>query len=146
MILKRFYDDKLAQASYLVECAAMVLSAGVSQGRELEAVPQITLDELTARLALRGTAVPNLRDRAEWEAAHLPRLYNIPLGYLANRLDEIPRNGPLGVHCQQRGRSATPSSVLRSKSFDSVNDLAGGYADWQAAGHPMERSAATLAG
>jgi hydroxyacylglutathione hydrolase len=61
---------------------------------------------------------------------------NIPLGYLAERLQEIPRDRPVVVHCQTGGRSAIAASVLQAVGFKDVFNLAGGYADWQASGNP----------
>ncbi|MDP9348022.1 MAG: rhodanese-like domain-containing protein, partial [Gemmatimonadota bacterium] len=73
------------------------------------------------------------------EAGHLPGVENVPVGYLEDRLEEIPRDRPLVVHCQGGARSAIAASLLRSRGFEKVINLAGGYADWQAAGNPTER-------
>jgi hydroxyacylglutathione hydrolase len=70
---------------------------------------------------------------------------NLPLGHLEERLGELPRDRPLVLHCQSGARSAIAASVLRSHGFDNVIDLQGGYAAWQAAGHPTEHGAGTPA-
>jgi hydroxyacylglutathione hydrolase len=116
-----------------------VLDTWANYGRKLDTVPQITSKELAEQLRSGDTAVLDVRGRAEWEAGHLPGVENIPVGYLADRLDEIPRDKPLVVHCQGGARSAIAASLLRSKGFDNVINLGGGYADWQAAGNPTER-------
>ena len=115
-----------------------VLSAWAGHGRELGTVPQITSAELAEQLRSGDVAVLDVRGRAEWEAGHLPGVENIPVGYLEYRLDEVPRDRPLVVHCQGGGRSAIAASLLRSKGFVNVVNLGGGYADWQAAGNPTE--------
>ena len=109
------------------------------ESRELDAVPQITCGELAEQFRTGHAAVLDVRGRAEWEAGHLPNAENIPVGYLADHLDEIPRDRPLVVQCQGGARSAIAASVLRSRGIDNVINLRGGYADWQAAGHPTER-------
>jgi hydroxyacylglutathione hydrolase len=124
-----------------------VLDTWTNHGRKLDTVPQITSKELAEQLRSGDMAVLDVRGRAEWEAGHLPgveatggsRGINIPVGYLADRLDEIPRDKPLVVHCQGGARSAIAASLLRSRGFDNVINLGGGYADWQAAGNPTER-------
>ncbi|HEV2148807.1 MAG TPA: rhodanese-like domain-containing protein [Longimicrobiaceae bacterium] len=121
---------------------ADVVAAWAAGGRELQTTPQITSAELAQRMGGGGVAVLDVRGAAEWEAGHLPGVPNLPVGYLADRLDEVPRDRPLVVHCQGGARSAIAASVLQAKGFRDVINLAGGYADWQAGGHPTERSAA----
>jgi hydroxyacylglutathione hydrolase len=120
-----------------------VLDTWVNYGRELDTVPQVTSKELAEQLRTGDVAVLDVRGRAEWEVGHLPGVENIPVGYLADRLDEIPRDKPLVVHCQSGARSAIAASLLRSKGFENVINLGGGYADWQAAGNPTEHAEQT---
>lgn len=110
---------------------------------ELATVPQTTSAELAEQLRTGDVSVLDVRGRAEWEAGHLPGVENIPVGYLADRLDQIPRDQPVVVHCQGGARSAIAASLLRSHGYDNVINLAGGYADWQAAGNPTEREPAS---
>ena len=93
-------------------------------------------------------AVIDVRGHAEWEAGHVPGVENIPVGYLADHLTEVPRDRPVVVHCQSGARSAIAASVLRAKGFTNIVNLAGGFAEWQSQGHPVERSrtAGALAG
>jgi hydroxyacylglutathione hydrolase len=109
------------------------------RGRELATVPQITSRELAERTRAGDVAVLDVRGRSEWEAGHLPGVENIPLGYLADRLHEIPRDRPVVVHCQGGARSAIAASVLQARGLTNVVNLTGGFADWQNAGHPIER-------
>jgi hydroxyacylglutathione hydrolase len=117
-----------------------VLEGWARHGGELGTVPQITSRELAERLRTDDVAVLDVRGAAEWEAGHLPGVENVPVGYLAERLDELPREKPLVVHCQSGARSAIAASLLRARGFDNVVNLTGGYADWQAAGNLTERA------
>ena len=112
-------------------------------GGQIAATPQITPTQLAARLSRRDVDVVDVRGRAEWEAGHLPRVANIPLGYLADRLDELPRDKTLVLQCQGGARSAIAASLLRARGFDNVVNLIGGFAAWQSAGLPVEREAPT---
>lgn len=120
-----------------------VLSTWANAGHQLTTVPQITSSELAEQLRTGDVAVLDVRGRSEWEAGRLPGVANIPLGYLADRLDEVPRDKKLVVHCQGGARSAIAASLLRSRGFDNVINLGGGYADWEAAGNPTERAEQT---
>lgn len=108
-------------------------------GRELSTVPQITSSELAQRMAAGVVAVLDVRGQNEWETGHLPGVDNIPLGYLTDRLDELPRDRALVVHCQSGARSAIAASLLRAKGLTNVVNLSGGFADWQRAGFAAER-------
>jgi len=118
---------------------AGVLDAWFAAGGELGAIPQMSAAELEARRASSHLAVLDVRGRAEWEAGHLPGVENIPVGQLVERLGELPRDRPLVVQCQSGARSAIAASVLRAHGLTNVINLTGGFAEWQAGGHPVER-------
>ncbi len=115
-----------------------VVSAWSRGGRTLETVPQISTDDLAKQLSSGDVEVLDVRGRAEWEAGRLPGVENIPVGHLEDRLDEIPRERPLVIHCQSGGRSAIAASLLRAKGFDNVMNLPDGYSGWKKAGKPTE--------
>ena len=113
------------------------IDAWAAAGREVGSVPQVTIDALAERLRSREVTVIDVRGRAEWEAGHLPGVANIPVGYLAERIDEIPRDRPVVMQCQSGARSAIAASVLRAKGLANVSALAGGFADWARQGLPV---------
>jgi hydroxyacylglutathione hydrolase len=85
-----------------------------------------------------GIAVVDVRGRAEWEAGHIPGVVNVPVGYLTDRLQEIPRDRAVVVYCQSGARSAIAASVLRAHGLRSVVNFAGGFAEWQQRGYSVE--------
>lgn len=115
-------------------------------GDALATIPSMTMDELEERMETGDIAVLDVRGRSEWEAGHLPGVGNIPVGYLTEHLDELPRDRPLVLHCQTGARSAIAASVLRAHGLDNVLNVQGGYADWAARGNPVERETAAAAG
>ena len=121
--------------------SAHALDAWRAAGRPVASVAQITADELAERMRLGTVSVLDVRGRAEWEAGHLPGVPNVPVGSLADRLDEIPAEGPLVLHCQGGARSAIAASVLQARGFRDVLNLTGGFQEWAAGGNPVERGA-----
>jgi hydroxyacylglutathione hydrolase len=115
------------------------IPAWAAEGRELQTVPQIDSRELAERRARGEVAVVDVRGAAEWEAGHIPGGLNIPVGHLTDRLEEIPRDRPVVVHCQAGARSAIAASVLQANGFDDVLNLKGGFSAWQSNGDPGER-------
>ena len=93
-------------------------------------------------------AILDIRGVAEHEAARIPGATNIPLGYLRDRLDELPTERPLYVHCESGSRSPIAASVLQAEGVKGVVDFTGGIQGWSAAGAPVRtgRHAAEVAG
>jgi hydroxyacylglutathione hydrolase len=115
-----------------------VLDVWIEHGHELESVPQLHADELAHRMQQGEVAVVDVRGRNEWEAGRLPGVPNIPLGYLVDRIGELPHDRPLVLQCQGGVRSAIAASVLKAHGFHNVFNLAGGYVEWVRTGHPVE--------
>ena len=117
------------------------IEAWAAAGHELGSVAQMSAAELAERRRRGDVVVLDVRGRAEWEAGHIPGAENIPVGYLVERLDEVPRDRPVVVHCQTGARSAIAASVLRDKGLTNIFNLTGGFSDWEAHGHRVERAA-----
>lgn len=126
--------------------SSTVIGEWTAAGHQVDSVPQITSQDLIERIARNEAAVIDVRGHAEWAAGHLPTVPNIPLGYLTDRLDEVPRDKPVVVHCQAGSRSAIAASVLRAGGLMNVLNLTGGFAAWQNAGHPIEQDSQELVG
>lgn len=108
-------------------------------GGALEQVQMLTAPELRSRLASGGVTVIDVRNDHEWHAGHVQGAHWIPLATLAQRAQELDRNGTLVVHCQGGTRSAIAASLLLAAGHHNVANLAGGFADWLSAGFPVER-------
>ena len=123
--------------------------AGVfrSEAVEYRAAPRSTVGRVDAgtlaRMAENGeVTVLDIRGAAEWEAARIPEAVHIPLGYLPERIDEVPTDRPVAVYCESGGRSAIAASVLDALGVADVLDFQGGIRAWLDAGRPTERGPA----
>jgi hydroxyacylglutathione hydrolase len=119
-----------------------VIDEWAAKHGDLAEVAHITPAELSRRLARGDVNVIDVRGASEWESGHLPGVPNIPLGYLGDRVRELPTDKPLVLQCQSGARSAIAASLLRAKGIENVINLTGGFSGWQAAGHPVERATA----
>lgn len=88
-------------------------------------------------------AVLDIRGVAEHEAGRIPGAVNIPLGYLRERLHELPAERPLYVHCESGSRSPVAASVLRAEGVEGVVDFTDGIRGWIEAGAPVESGPGT---
>ena len=107
-----------------------------SAGGRLDSVPQMAPQELGA-LSKRPVVI-DVRGQAEWDAGHMAGARHIPLGYLTERLAEVPKDQPLVLHCQGGGRALIAAGLLQAYGVSNVTNLAGGFGAWQAAGLPVE--------
>jgi hydroxyacylglutathione hydrolase len=108
-----------------------------SQG-QLQTIPTLTLAQVSSQLRADRVTVLDVRGEGEWKSGHLPGSLNVPVGSLDGRVNEIPRDRPVIVHCQTGARGAIAASLLRSRGFTDVRFFPGGFAEWGAAGLPAE--------
>ena len=96
-----------------------------------DTIPTVSVQDLKA---MRDAEVPHflldVREPHEDAIAHISGSTLIPLGELPNRLDELPRNQKLVVHCKAGGRSAKACAVLSANGFTDVWNVAGGINAW----------------
>jgi hydroxyacylglutathione hydrolase len=79
---------------------------------------------------LTGTElVLDVRGINEWTVSHVAGAKHIPLGYLRERLSELPHDRKIVVHCAAGGRSPIAVSILRQAGFHHVAEIAGGLAE-----------------
>jgi len=76
--------------------------------------------------------VLDVRRATEFAAGHIQDARNIAHTRLASRLDELPTNRKLLVHCQGGIRSARACGYLQRLGYDVIN-LKDGYEAWQKA-------------
>lgn len=112
---------------------------------DMRAVRQVSAAEAAAALEKGTATLVDVRGQAEWQAGHIPGVRNIPLGYLTDHLDELPREELLIVHCQSGARSSIGASVLQAHGFMNVANMSGGFQGWRDAGLAVETSATETA-
>ncbi|HEX2093241.1 MAG TPA: MBL fold metallo-hydrolase [Longimicrobiaceae bacterium] len=105
------------------------------------AVADIAPEELEERRVVGEVEVIDVRNSSEYAAGHIPGSRNLPLGRLAERLDEIPRDRTLVVHCQMGGRAGVAIGLLQARGFRDVLHLQGDYAEWSRSGRPVAKTA-----
>lgn len=83
-----------------------------------------------------GACIVDVRSAAEHARRSIPGTAHHPYTRLPERLDEIPTDEPIVVHCRTGVRSGASWSYL-SRSGRRVINLAGGIERWAGAGRPV---------
>ena len=81
-------------------------------------------------------------NRRESGAEQVEGSLAIPLTQLQARVDEVPRDRPVIVHCAGGYRSSIAASLLARAGVRDVSELAGGIAAWDQAHLPVEGASA----
>lgn len=110
-------------------------------GFEVASVPSLDVAELADRLADGAPpAVLDVRSDDEWADGHIEGAIHVHGGLLADRLDEVPRDGrDVAVVCGTGYRSAVAASVLERAGFEGIHNVPGGMTAWQRSGLPTVR-------
>ncbi len=92
---------------------------------------RIDVDELTEAVRAGRVAVLDVRNAGERAEGAIDSSLHIPLAELERRVDEVPTDRRVVVHCASGWRSSVAASVLRAHGHRDVVDLLGGYDAWE---------------
>ena len=94
--------------------------------------PEITVDDLVKlRQEPNPPVVIDVREKWEYDTAHLPDTLLMPMGDIPSRAHaELDPDAPLIVLCHHGARSLNVTMWLRQQGFDHAQSLAGGIDAW----------------
>ena len=119
------------------------LAAWAASARPVATVPQITVDELAARLQEgQDLLVLDVRRPAEHATGHVPGARNVPLDRL-ERDASLDSMRPTAVICAGGYRSSAGVSLLARRGFRRLFNVVGGTTAWIQARHRVEPSLET---
>ena len=109
----------------------------------MSTISMMTTDTLVALLESPGSrTLVDVRERDEFELWRIAGACNIPLGQLADRLQEIPRDRPVVAICAAGLRAAKGAEILRAAGYE-VAVLDGGMGAW---GHTYDHVSLEVGG
>jgi rhodanese-related sulfurtransferase len=80
--------------------------------------------------------VLDVREPFEWDEVHIPNTTLIPLGELAGRVNEVPKDAKIVVVCRSGNRSQEGRDILLQAGFENVTSMNGGVVSWRSMGYP----------
>jgi rhodanese-related sulfurtransferase len=81
----------------------------------------------------------DVREAHEWHAGRASSAVHIPLGQLAGRAHELPRDLPVYLICASGNRSKVAAQILLGAGFARAVNVRGGTIAWLRSGLPMTR-------
>jgi len=102
-----------------------------AEAKEQGDMDEITPEELKARIDNGDDIfILDVREPHEYDIAKIEGSTLIPLGEVAQRVDELDSTADIIVHCKMGGRSAKAQGILKDMGFSRVTNLTGGITRW----------------
>jgi hydroxyacylglutathione hydrolase len=109
-------------------------------GLPIEKLPLLSVFELKEKLDRReDLLVLDVRKQDEWISGHIKGAMHVFVGEIQQRLNEIPQDKPLAVHCTVGRRSGIAASVLLRAGYKNVYNVLGSITAWKHAGFPVTK-------
>ena len=119
--LELCYSPVFGTAKDIVNFAATV-ALNVFYGR----FKQVHVDQVRS-LVENGAYIVDVREENEFAAGHLNGAHNIPLSQLEERMNEIPKDVPVYLHCRSSQRSYYAVCRLQSYGYTNVTNISGSF-------------------
>ncbi|MBK5244433.1 MAG: FAD-dependent oxidoreductase [Eubacteriaceae bacterium] len=119
--LELCYAPAFSTAKDPVNFAALV-ALNILNG-EFKQIPVTKVRELVENNAF----IIDAREPHEYDKSHLQNAVNIPLSQFRQRLDEIPKDQPVYVHCRSGQRSYNMVRALGQLGFNNIWNISGSY-------------------
>jgi len=75
-------------------------------------------------------SIIDVREPSEFAGGHIVKARNIPLGQLAGKLKELPKNSEIVFVCRSGNRSMQAAKIAQKQGYSSVFNLVGGMSRW----------------
>lgn len=119
--LELCYSPLFGTAKDVVNHAALV-ALNILYGHSRQ-VPVTAVRELVEQEAL----IIDVREPMEYAAGHLKTAINIPLSQFRARMNEIPTDKPVYLHCRSSQRSYNALKILTNSGYTNVWNISGSY-------------------
>lgn len=103
------------------------IAAWNAAGKEIDTITSVGTDVLKGKLETETINVLDVRKPGEYLAEHIEKAKNTPLDFINTEMNRIDKNTEYYIHCAGGYRSVIFSSILKSRGFDKVINVAGGF-------------------
>jgi len=69
----------------------------------------------------------DVRKPTEFEAEHVTDAENFPLDFISENMEQVDKDKAYHVHCAGGYRSIIAASILKSRGYHNLVDVAGGF-------------------
>jgi rhodanese-related sulfurtransferase len=103
------------------------IEAWIDAGNEIDTIESVAASRFEQDLNQTKIPVFDVRKEGEFQAEHLKIATHTPLDFINDYLAEFPKNEPFYLHCAGGYRSVIAASILKSRGFDQIINVEGGF-------------------
>jgi len=103
------------------------LEAWKASGKQTDTVKSIPATEFAEQYKSGKLNVLDVRKPSEFQAEHVEDAQTFPLDYISQQMEEIDQDKQYHVHCAGGYRSMIAVSILKSRGYHNLVDVAGGF-------------------
>lgn len=113
------------------------IEAWKKAGKETDTITSISAEQFKDELDKAN--VLDVRRNSEYSSEHVDgeQVKNVPLDHINDYINELDRNTIYHLHCAGGYRSMITASILKSRGFDNIVDVAGGFKAIKETGVPV---------
>lgn len=103
------------------------MDAWQRDGKDVDRVQSISATDFAQQFKQNEQRVIDVRKPFEYQEGHVHKATNTPLDYLNDHLHNIPKKERVYLYCGSGYRSMIAASILKSRGWDDLVEVAGGY-------------------
>jgi rhodanese-related sulfurtransferase len=122
----------------LALAAAAYLLFGGAPSAQAAVLSNVSVQDLH-HAAQQGALVLDVREPFEFAEGHVAGSVLVPLGTIAARVGDFPKDAPVYVFCRSGNRSLQAAQTLVDAGYTDVRNVEGGIIAWNNARLPVAR-------
>ena len=103
------------------------IDAWKKAGKEIDTITSISAEEFAAKYGQTDAEVLDVRKPTEYLAEHVQGAQSFPLDFINRNMNKLSKEKTYFLHCKGGYRSMTATSILKSRGFENLIDIAGGF-------------------
>lgn len=103
------------------------VEAWKNAGKQLDSLRSISAVDFAKEVEDNGQPVFDVRKDGEYLSEHIEGANHASLEFINDHLSEFPKDDHFYVHCAGGYRSVIAASILKSRGYHNLTDVAGGY-------------------
>lgn len=102
-------------------------AAWESTGKETDSIKSIPAEKLAEMMEAAQITILDVRKANEFLSEHVEEAVNLPLDYINENFTRIDKNKNYFIYCAGGYRSVIFNSIMRSRGYDKLIDVSGGF-------------------
>ena len=103
------------------------MEAWKAAGKEVDSIESISIENFKKIVDEESTNILDVRKPGEYLAEHIQKAKNTPLDFVNDEMQRVDKDTKYYVHCAGGYRSMIFNSILKSRGYEQLVDVAGGF-------------------